>query len=254
MEQESSSSDALPSSSNDSISTTTTSIPAASSGSPDTKPSPPTHRDFMTYEFCFDAFNGPLTPCNDPRALYILLTRTSVWGREPTVVTRRDGEVVGEIRPRALWKKQKVKINGVECSDLVRKGKDGKGDGGCWWFEDRTGRAFYWKDLLCCDENGSVVAKYTRQIDRPVDVSNEDKARLSVDTAFTAPSTLDYILFTALRMESKRRDTERAFGRQPQMKRDRPRQGRQRPNSSTLPKATDIEGHAHAPRKRSVSY
>lgn len=219
-----SSSDALSSSIAGSSSTTTIPSPAPA---PDAKPSPPIHQDFITYEFCFDAFNGPLTPCNDPRALYILLTRTSLLGREPTVVTRRDGQVVGEIRPRSLLKKQKVKINGKECKDLLKKGKNEDGSAlgkSCWWFEDGDGRAFYWKDLMCYDANGRVVAKYTRQVDRPVDVSSDDKARLSVEKAYTAPSTLDYILFTALRMELKRRDTERAFGRQPQMKRDRPRQ------------------------------
>ncbi|KAG8949050.1 hypothetical protein FRC00_008336, partial [Tulasnella sp. 408] len=154
-------------------SASTTTIP---SPAPDAKQSPPIHQDFITYEFCFDAFNGPLTPCNDPRALYILLTPTSLLGREPTVVTRRDGQLVGEIRPRGLLKKQKVKINGKECKDLLKKGDSkvvGSTGKSCWWFEDGDGRAFYWKDLMCYDSNGRVVAKYTRQIDRPSEVAHD---------------------------------------------------------------------------------
>ncbi|KAG8907470.1 hypothetical protein FRB99_004046 [Tulasnella sp. 403] len=172
------------------------------------------YNGFQTFDFPFDAFNGPMNDTSCSRAVYILLTPTSTLDRPPTKITRRDGTPVAEIHWRWFFKKQRIVLG--EKGDDVRSGLLQKSSSSRWTFKDAHGNHFYWKDLVCYNaSDDQVIARYTRQIEHYLTLDS-CKASLAVHKHHLAPETLDYILLSALLMEMKRRVSERIHGQHPQ--------------------------------------
>ena len=103
--------------------------------------------DFLTYEFAFDAFNGPLSD-KAGVAVYIILTQPSAHhGHLVTTITKRDGSPVAEIHQGRWLRPTKVYMDGKEQKELLRRKRRGLWGASQWRFTVELEKEMYWDDL-----------------------------------------------------------------------------------------------------------
>ncbi|KAG8880153.1 hypothetical protein FRB97_001042 [Tulasnella sp. 331] len=124
---------------------------------------------------------------------YQLYTRSDI-SNAPTMVSRANGQLVGEIAWNGATHERAVTLYGIKTRSLVARRNGRLFEGGEWIFQDAIGNEYTWDKLSCRTSDGRLVAQYSEA--EPHLTKKDKPATLSVEQQFFP--MLDIILFTCL--------------------------------------------------------